>query len=216
MIKIIKEKTKYKDGNVKKPIPSTVDILYHATNFQSSLYVAKYNKLRSSPAHHRNIRSKKGSPISLSTNIKYYNQHHVPISGRPIILWVLDYKTLKRDDISIQLNTSNYRNVDSYEVLVWDKELRRFNNYVLRTYVGEKIIEETYDFVIENFIEKLKTDRDMWVEDVTLKEILWGNFYLDFIPKNYKEFRDYYISKIEKRFGKIILVDDIRNLKGKV
>lgn len=206
---ILEERVVYKKSNTRNPDPATIDILYHATSYASSIWVSKRNKLSTTKHGHQQIKD----VISLSTNIKYYQKQYPPIIGRPIVLWVLDYHTLKQDKIPLQLNTSSLRNVDNWEVLIRDKILPKFTRYVLRTYIGEDVIQQYYDWIMDKNVNLFKAHPEQWYDDVTIKDVL-SNYDLETVPKDFEEFRDDYIKKIEKRFGKVTLVDSIKNLKG--
>jgi hypothetical protein len=199
---LVSEKVSYIKGE-NKPNIKTIDFLWHGTNFPSSLWVTKNNKLKTSRINLNRF-------ISLSTNIKYFLSHHVPIRGEICILWKLDFQKMIEDKIPLQLNTQNIKRADSWEVLLRDKILNNFSKYVVYTYIFTTEVHRFYQRILKT-VQEIKENPGGFSSGTTVKSYLKDIIDIEILPKSFDDFLNIYVNKIKKQFGNVKLVN--KNIK---
>lgn len=178
--------------------PSNIDFVFHGTNFPSSIWVTKNNKLASSKINLNRW-------ISLSSNLKFYMARSVQIRGELCILWKLDFNLLKKDKIILQTNTQNFKRVDNYEILIKQPKLLNFSKYVTNTFVFINELERYYTVIVKNYNDIINNPSS-YSKGTNTKDYLLS-IGLDKFPESFDEFLKLYVKFLNKRFGSIKLVN---------
>jgi hypothetical protein len=157
---------------------SNIDFLYHGTNYQSAMWVAKSNKLKSRFTNH----------ISFTADFNFFKKKPA-IVGSIFILWKLDYKKLIEDGYKFIVNTSKRKDTETGEIISKDKVVSNFKKYVLETYIYKKDLIDTYSRFSKK-IENFEKEKANYVKGTTILDVAQQlyKFPVKKVPENYEEF----------------------------
>lgn len=192
---IIKE-VDYTNGLL-NPDKKTIDFIYHGTNYPSAFYVAKNNKLKAFFTKH----------ISFSTNYRWYAKKPALV-GELFILFKLDFKKMNNDGIKFITNVSKMKNVENYEIISRQNEIKSIKKYIMETILLRTELKRFY----LKFIEKIKdfeTHPKYWADGTDNISIAKAFLKIDTIPKDYSDYEKIVFKYFNSKFPNCKIVDKI-------